>query len=61
MPSEALARVHAPIGVDLGGQTPGEIAVSILSEIIAGWHGRRVTVDIEAEPRGAAAEGRDAG
>lgn len=71
--AEALARVHAPIGVDLGGQTPGEIAVSILSEIIAGWHCRRVTVDAEAAPRAAdarveagvtlvaAAEGRDAG
>lgn len=30
-----LARVHAPIGLDLGGQTPGEIALSILAEITA--------------------------
>jgi xanthine dehydrogenase accessory factor len=71
VPVDALARAHAPIGIDLGGQTPGEIAVSILSEIIAGWHGRRVTVETEAAAPAAegcaevgvaaAAEGRDAG
>jgi xanthine dehydrogenase accessory factor len=32
---EALARVYAPIGLDLGGPTPQEIAVGILAEIIA--------------------------
>lgn len=29
------ARVHAPVGVDLGGGTPGEIAVSIVAELVA--------------------------
>lgn len=32
---DTLARVYAPIGLDLGGPTPGEIAVAILAEIIA--------------------------
>ena len=32
---EVLTRVYAPIGLDLGGPTPEEIAVSILAEIIA--------------------------
>jgi xanthine dehydrogenase accessory factor len=33
--SEAeLARVHAPIGLGLGGQTPAEIALSVMAEII---------------------------
>lgn len=32
---EHFSRLHAPIGLDLGGWTPGEIAVAILAEIIA--------------------------
>jgi xanthine dehydrogenase accessory factor len=32
---EQLARVHAPIGLNIGGITPAEIAVSIAAELIA--------------------------
>lgn len=32
--SEKLTMVHAPIGLDLGAETPEEIAVSIISEIM---------------------------
>jgi xanthine dehydrogenase accessory factor len=32
---EQLDRLHAPIGLDLGGRTPAEIALSIMAEIVA--------------------------
>lgn len=35
IPEEVLERVYAPIGLDLGGNSPHEIAVAILAEIIA--------------------------
>ena len=40
MPADALSRVHAPIGLDIGAVTPQEIAVSILAELIAVKHGK---------------------
>jgi xanthine dehydrogenase accessory factor len=32
--SDHINRLHAPIGLDIGGHSPGEIAVSIMAEII---------------------------
>jgi xanthine dehydrogenase accessory factor len=34
VPAEQLLRVRAPIGLDLGGNTPAEIALCIMSEIV---------------------------
>ena len=46
----AVDRLHAPIGLDLGGKAPWEIAISVIAEIIAG----RVDRSIEtAEAAGA--------
>lgn len=38
--ADDLARVHGPIGLDIGGQSPEEMAISILGEIIATRYGR---------------------
>lgn len=34
IPSERIATVRAPVGLDLGAQTPAEIAVSVAAEIV---------------------------
>lgn len=39
--SEAqLARLHAPIGLDLGGRTPAEIALSVMAQIVSERNGK---------------------
>lgn len=35
-----VARLHAPVGLDLGGHTPEEMALSIIAEIVAARNGR---------------------
>ena len=35
LPPECLARVHAPIGLDIGAVTPAEIGISIVAELVA--------------------------
>ncbi|MCB0096622.1 MAG: XdhC family protein, partial [Caldilineaceae bacterium] len=37
---EQISRIHAPIGIDLGGRKPEEIAVSIIAEIVAVRNGQ---------------------
>lgn len=40
IPKNLLERIFAPIGLDIGGEKPEEIAISILAEIIAYRHGK---------------------
>lgn len=37
---DRLARLHAPIGLDLGGREPTEIGLAIVAELVAIRHGR---------------------
>jgi xanthine dehydrogenase accessory factor len=39
VPDEQLKKIHAPIGLDIGAVTPEEVALSILSEIVAARRG----------------------
>jgi xanthine dehydrogenase accessory factor len=46
MPPESLDRVHAPIGLNIGAVTPGEIAISILAELIAVRRGVQTEISL---------------
>jgi xanthine dehydrogenase accessory factor len=39
---DELSRIHTPIGLDLGGGTSPEVALSILAEVVAVRNGKRV-------------------
>jgi xanthine dehydrogenase accessory factor len=62
MPPECLARVHAPIGLDIGAVSPEEIAVSILAELIAVRRGKMAEPHVAAVAKrwDKAADGRRA-
>jgi xanthine dehydrogenase accessory factor len=37
---DALERLHVPAGLNIGGKSPGEIALSVVAEIVAWGHDR---------------------
>jgi xanthine dehydrogenase accessory factor len=39
MERDRLSRVRAPVGLDIGAETPVEIAVAVMAEIILQWRG----------------------
>ena len=48
--TEAIAAIRAPIGLDIGGHSPAEIAVSVVAEMIAVEHGREVVHAMSRKP-----------
>ena len=40
IPAEAFAGVHAPLGYDIGADSPAEIAISILAQVMQALRGR---------------------
>lgn len=40
VPQESLERLRSPIGLDLGGASPAQTAVSIVAQVVADAHGR---------------------
>ncbi len=39
---EVLSRIQSPVGLDIGAQTPGEIALSVLAGIVASRRANRI-------------------
>lgn len=52
---DALARLHAPIGLDLGGKAPWEVAVAVIAEIMAARYARGSGSTSTGSPAAAAA------
>ncbi len=50
---EQVDRLHGPVGLNLGGKTPAEIALAILAEVTALRHG--VTLNVSEPVRAAVA------
>lgn len=40
LPADTLARLHVPAGLNTGGKAPGEIALSVVAEVVAVSYGR---------------------
>jgi xanthine dehydrogenase accessory factor len=55
VPDSAVARLHAPIGLDIGGKAPWEVAVSVIGEIMALRYPRESGSTSTTSPAAAAA------
>lgn len=51
VPAAFLDRLHAPIGLEIGAQTPVELALAILADVVAAKYGKDAPHRPEAVPR----------
>lgn len=42
--ADEIARIRMPIGVDIGSKTPAQIALAILADLLARYHGKTLSV-----------------
>ena len=58
--NEDLARLRSPAGIDLGGHTPGEIALSVVAEIVRlRYQSSGETVEAKTAPKPASEKALD--
>ena len=55
VPQAAIARLRAPIGLDIGGKAPWEVAVSVVGEVMALRYARESASTSTTSPASAAA------
>jgi xanthine dehydrogenase accessory factor len=52
IPPQRLACLHCPVGLPLGGRSPGLVALSILAEVVAFHHSQLAAAQARLTGRG---------